>query len=89
VSLAADASAVVAAADGVVLVIDATRIRRRDLLAARRQLDKARVWVIGIVLNRDPGSREALGRRRSPVSTAARTARRAVAAGPSVQQPNS
>ena len=89
VSLAADASAVVAAADGVVLVIDARRVRRRDLLAAKRQLDKARVWVIGIVLNRDPGYREAFRPRRSPGSVAAQTARRVVAAGPSPQQPNS
>jgi succinoglycan biosynthesis transport protein ExoP len=90
VSLAADTTAVVAAADGVVLVIDATRVRRRDLLAARRQLDKARVWVIGIVLNRDPGDRKARGRRReSPVSLAARTARRMAAAGSSVEHPNS
>jgi capsular polysaccharide biosynthesis protein/Mrp family chromosome partitioning ATPase len=89
VSLAADTTAVVAAADGVVLVIDATRVRRRDLLAARRQLDKARVWVIGIVLNRDPDSRRALGAvRESPGSLAARSLRR-VPAGPPGEHPNS
>jgi tyrosine-protein kinase len=54
VSLAADASAVASAADGVVLVIDTTGIRRRDVLAARRQLDKARANLLGIVLNRAP-----------------------------------
>jgi polysaccharide biosynthesis transport protein len=54
VSLAADASAVASAADGVVLVIDTTGLRRRDVLAARRQLDQARANLLGIVLNRVP-----------------------------------
>jgi Mrp family chromosome partitioning ATPase len=54
VSLAADASAVAAAVDGVVLVVDTTAIRRRDVLAARRQLDKARANLLGLVLNRVP-----------------------------------
>jgi Mrp family chromosome partitioning ATPase len=90
VSLAADTTAVAAAADGVVLVIDARRVRRRDLLAARRQLDKARVWVVGIVLNRDPGYRAAVGRRRaSPVSRATRTARRTAGAGAAAEHQNS
>jgi Mrp family chromosome partitioning ATPase len=52
VSLAADATAVVAAADGVVLVIDTTVVRRRDVLAAGRQLRKAHANLVGIVLNR-------------------------------------
>jgi len=82
VSLAADTTAVAAAADGVVLVVDARRLRRRDLLAARRQLDKARVWVVGIVLNRDPGYRAAVGRRRaSPAALATRSVRRRTGAG--------
>jgi Mrp family chromosome partitioning ATPase len=90
VSLAADTTAVAAAADGVVLVIDARRVRRRDLLAARRQLDKARVWVVGIVLNRDPGYRAAVRRRRaSPVSRATRTARRTAGAGAAAEHQNS
>jgi Mrp family chromosome partitioning ATPase len=54
VSLAADASAVAAAVDGVVLVVDTTAIRRRDVLAARRQLDKAHANLVGLVLNRVP-----------------------------------
>jgi len=54
VSLAADASAVAAAVDGVVLVVDTTAIRRRDVLAARRQLDKAHANLLGLVLNRVP-----------------------------------
>jgi polysaccharide biosynthesis transport protein len=90
VSLAADTTAVAAAADGVVLVVDGRRLRRRDLLAARRQLDKARVWVVGIVLNRDPGYRATVGRRRStPVSRAPRSARRTAGAGAGVEQQNS
>jgi tyrosine-protein kinase len=90
VSLAADTTAVAAAADGVVLVIDARRVRRRDLLGTRRQLDKARVWVIGIVLNRDPGYRAAVGRRRgSPVSLVTRTGRRGTAPAPVHEQQNS
>jgi Mrp family chromosome partitioning ATPase len=52
VSTVADASAVVAAAHGVILVVDLERTRRRDLLAARTQLDHARADVLGIVLNR-------------------------------------
>lgn len=52
VSVGADASAVVAAADGVILVVDLGRVRRRDLLAAKRQLDIARTTVLGIVVNR-------------------------------------
>ncbi|MDP9293363.1 MAG: hypothetical protein M3O90_02890 [Actinomycetota bacterium] len=52
VSTVADASAVAAAADGVILVLDLERISRRDLLAAKRQLGHARADVLGIVLNR-------------------------------------
>jgi Mrp family chromosome partitioning ATPase len=52
VSTVADASAVAAAADGVILVLDLERIRRRDLLAAKKQLSHARADVLGIVLNR-------------------------------------
>ncbi len=51
-SIGADASAVVAAADGVVLVIDPRRTRRSDLLAAKRQLSIARMMILGIVVNR-------------------------------------
>jgi len=89
VSLAADTTAVAAAVDGVVLVLDVRRVRRRDLLAARRQLDKARVWVVGIVLNRDPGARPAGGRRGSPVSRVTRPPRRVTAAGAVGDQQNS
>jgi Mrp family chromosome partitioning ATPase/capsular polysaccharide biosynthesis protein len=52
VSTVADASAVAAAAYGVVVVVDLERTRRRDLLAAKKQLDNARADVLGIVLNR-------------------------------------
>ena len=51
-SIGAEASAVVAAADGVILVIDPRRIRRRDLLAVKRQLSIARMMILGIVVNR-------------------------------------
>jgi Mrp family chromosome partitioning ATPase len=52
VSTVADASAVASAADGVILVIDLERVRRRDLLAAKKQLANARATILGIVLNR-------------------------------------
>jgi Mrp family chromosome partitioning ATPase/capsular polysaccharide biosynthesis protein len=52
VATVADASATAAEADGVILVVDLARVRRRDLLATKRQLDNARAGVIGIVLNR-------------------------------------
>ena len=42
VSTVADASAVAAAADGVLLVVDLDRARRRELLTAKRQLANAR-----------------------------------------------
>ena len=51
VSTAADASAVAAAADGVLLVVDRERARRRDLLAAKKQLVNSRADVLGIVLD--------------------------------------
>jgi Mrp family chromosome partitioning ATPase len=54
ISTVADASAVAAAADGVVLVVDLERLRRRDVLAAKKQLENARAKVLGIVLNRAP-----------------------------------
>ncbi len=52
VSTVADASAVAAAADGVILVVDLDRARRRELLTAKRQLTNARANVLGIVINR-------------------------------------
>ncbi len=52
VSTVADASAVAAAADGVILVVDLERARRRELLTAKRQLTNARAKIIGIVINR-------------------------------------
>jgi succinoglycan biosynthesis transport protein ExoP len=54
VASVAHASAVAAAADGVILVVDLERIRRKDLLVAREQLANARANIIGIVLNRAP-----------------------------------
>jgi Mrp family chromosome partitioning ATPase len=52
VSTVADASAVASAADGVILVIDLERVRRRDVLAAKKQLANARATILGIVINR-------------------------------------
>jgi Mrp family chromosome partitioning ATPase len=52
VSTVADASAVASAADGVILVIDLERVRRRDVLAAKKQLANARATILGVVLNR-------------------------------------
>lgn len=52
VASVAHASAVAAAADGVILVVDLARIRRPQLLAANEQLANARATPIGIVLNR-------------------------------------
>jgi Mrp family chromosome partitioning ATPase len=51
VSTVADASAVAAAADCVLLVVDPERVRRRDLLTAKQQLANARAKIVGIVLN--------------------------------------
>jgi capsular polysaccharide biosynthesis protein/Mrp family chromosome partitioning ATPase len=52
VATVAEASAIAAEADDVLLIVDLARLRRRDLLATKRQLDHARANVIGIVLNR-------------------------------------
>jgi Mrp family chromosome partitioning ATPase/multisubunit Na+/H+ antiporter MnhB subunit len=52
VSTVADASTVAATVDGVILVIDLERTRRRDLLGARKQLSNAHADLRGIVLNR-------------------------------------
>lgn len=52
VSTVADASAVAAAADGVILVVDLDKARRRELLAAKKQLANARSRVFGLVVNR-------------------------------------
>jgi Mrp family chromosome partitioning ATPase len=54
VATVAHASAVAAAAHGVILVVDLERIRRKDLLVAKEQLANARAKIIGIVLNRVP-----------------------------------
>jgi Mrp family chromosome partitioning ATPase len=55
VTAAAEASAIAAEADGVLLVVDLARLRRRDVLATKRQLDHARAIVLGIVVNRGSG----------------------------------
>ena len=52
VSTVADASVVAAAVDGVILVVDLERVRRRELLTARKQLTNARARLLGIVINR-------------------------------------
>lgn len=76
VSIAADASAVAAAADGVILVVDMAEARRGDLVAAKRQLGIARASLLGIVLNRASTDFRAYGPReesrelvRSPAAT--------------------
>jgi len=52
VSVAADASTVASIADGVILVVDGTRVRRDILTASRDQLEHARARLLGIVVNR-------------------------------------
>jgi Mrp family chromosome partitioning ATPase len=52
VTAAAEASAIAAEADGVLLVVDIARLRRRDVLATKRQLEHARATVLGVVVNR-------------------------------------
>jgi succinoglycan biosynthesis transport protein ExoP len=54
VSAVADASALAATADAVILVIDLKWIRRKELLAAKEQLTNGRATILGIVLNRVP-----------------------------------
>jgi Mrp family chromosome partitioning ATPase len=55
VSTVADASVVAAAADAVILVVDLDRVRRRELVSAKKQLANARANLLGIVVNRAPG----------------------------------
>jgi Mrp family chromosome partitioning ATPase len=50
----ADASAVAAAADAVILVVDLGRTKRRELMNAKKQLANARAKVLGVVVNRAP-----------------------------------
>jgi len=52
VSVAAEASAAVNAADGVILVVDQERVSRDRLVAAREQLSRTRAKFLGVVLNR-------------------------------------
>jgi hypothetical protein len=52
VTAAADASAVAAETDGVILVADLARLRRRDVVATTRQLANAQATIVGVVLNR-------------------------------------
>jgi Mrp family chromosome partitioning ATPase len=52
VSTVADASVVAAAVNGVILVVDLERVRRRELLTAKKQLTNARARLLGIVINR-------------------------------------
>jgi capsular exopolysaccharide synthesis family protein len=55
-SAAADASLVSAATDGVVLVVDSRRTRRRPATQAVEQLRRAQANILGVVVNRvDPG----------------------------------
>ena len=52
ISAAAEASEIAAAADGVILVINAREARRDVLAAAREQLSQARAHLAGVVMNR-------------------------------------
>jgi Mrp family chromosome partitioning ATPase len=49
-----DASFTAAAADAVILVVDLERVRRRELVSAKKQLANARANLLGIVVNRAP-----------------------------------
>ena len=51
-SIAADASLVATQADGVILVVDARKTRRKVAFQALEQLRRARVNLLGVVLNR-------------------------------------
>jgi len=51
-AIAADASLVSAKADGVILVVDATRARRKPVVHAIDQLRRSQVNLLGVVLNR-------------------------------------
>jgi non-specific protein-tyrosine kinase len=54
ISVAADASTIVAATDDVLLVVDPNRARRDVLSAARDQLLHVRAHILGVVINRAP-----------------------------------
>jgi Mrp family chromosome partitioning ATPase len=51
VTLGADAAAVAASVDVVIVVVDARSARRKPLLALREQLDNTGTRVFGVVLN--------------------------------------
>jgi capsular exopolysaccharide synthesis family protein len=61
VTAGADASAVAAGADGVLLIVDLAVARRDVLQAAREQLDNSEARLLGIVLNRVPERRAPYG----------------------------
>jgi Mrp family chromosome partitioning ATPase len=69
VASVAHASAVAAAADYVILVIDLERIRRKDLAAALEQLENARANILGVVLNRVAGDVPAYYPREEAITT--------------------
>jgi capsular exopolysaccharide synthesis family protein len=52
IAVAADASTVAAAVDGIILVVDRSRARRDTIAASREQLRHARAKLLGVVLNR-------------------------------------
>jgi len=54
VTTVADASAVTAASDGVILVVNLKKARRKDLLAAKQQLGYAHARILGVVINHAP-----------------------------------
>ncbi len=54
VTIAADASAIAATADGTLLVVDAQNADRSILIAAVEQLRNAQANIVGVVLNRAP-----------------------------------
>ncbi|HET9737383.1 MAG TPA: polysaccharide biosynthesis tyrosine autokinase [Solirubrobacteraceae bacterium] len=75
-SAGADAALVSSVAEGVVLVVDATKTHRTPMLQAIEQLRRSRANVLGVVVNRAPDAVDAYyggdpqGERLSPVSIA-------------------
>jgi protein-tyrosine kinase len=53
-SIGADASAVAARVDGVILIVDLSKATTKGLRNALRQLESAKAKILGIVVNRDP-----------------------------------
>jgi Mrp family chromosome partitioning ATPase len=72
-SVAADASLISARAEGVVLVLDARKTRRPSAVKAVDQLQRAKTTVLGVVINRVPGTGDASYRYYGPGKANGRT----------------